>query len=259
MTDTKKRKCAIVGFASSSRDLAPYGDPECAIIALNELYRSIPRWDVLFEMHKIDYVRKFAPRDGATTEPSAHYAFLKSLPPVGAPDHRPVYMQQRHEDIPASVALPIKELSEHFFPGEEPYFTSTPSYMIAMAIMQGYEEIGVYGIDLLQDEEYAYQRPGAEYLIGVARGRGIKVHIPKQSALVKANYLYGYTEPPDAGVFQPLKDFLAEQLGKHQAQFNQAEATRHTLNGVNQGIQAVISWVDHMKRGGSLGTDKVAK
>jgi hypothetical protein len=251
-----KKKAAVVGFASSSRDLAPYDDPECAILALNELYRSIPRWDVLFEMHKIEYVRQFAPRDGATSEPSAHYTFLKSLPPAGDPAFRPVYMQQRHEDIPASVALPIKELSERFFPGEDPYFTSTPSYMIAMAIMEGYEEIGIYGIDLLQDEEYSYQRPGAEYLIGVARGMGIKVHVPKQSALCKANYLYGYTEPPDAGVFQPFKDFLTEQLNKHQAQFNQAEATRHTLNGVLQGVQACISWIDHQKRGGALGAGK---
>lgn len=35
------------------------------------------------------------------------------------------------------------------------------------------------------DDEYGYQRPNCEYLIGLARGRGIKVVIPDESPLCK--------------------------------------------------------------------------
>ena len=33
--------------------------------------------------------------------------------------------------------------------------------------------------------EFAYQRPNMEYLIGLARGRGVDVYIPERSPLTK--------------------------------------------------------------------------
>jgi len=32
----------------------------------------------------------------------------------------------------------------------------------------------VYGVDMKADDEYGYQKPNMEYLIGLARGKGIQ-------------------------------------------------------------------------------------
>jgi hypothetical protein len=65
------------------------------------------------------------------------------------------------------------------------YWNSSIAYAMAMAIHENAEEIGIFGVDMTGGDEYAYQRPNMEYLIGFARGKGIKVHIPQESALCK--------------------------------------------------------------------------
>ena len=61
------------------------------------------------------------------------------------------------------------------------------------------------------EEEYFYQRAGCEYLIGLARGMGVKVVIPHESALCKASYVYGYSEPPNPEVFNPLIKYVKDR------------------------------------------------
>ena len=63
--------------------------------------------------------------------------------------------------------------------------------------MKGFEVIEIYGVDLAADSEYSYQKPNAEYYIGIATERGIQVNVPKTSALLKQRYLYGYQDKPD--------------------------------------------------------------
>ena len=65
------------------------------------------------------------------------------------------------------------------------YWNSSISYAMALAIHEGAREIAIYGVDMDGTDEYAYQKANMEYLIGVARGRGIQVYIPPQSALCK--------------------------------------------------------------------------
>ena len=77
-----------------------------------------------------------------------------------------------------------------------PYLESSIAYMMALAILEKVDRIGIWGVDLHCESEYVYQRPNLEYLIGLARGKGIKVFIPPQSALLShANgKLYGFWE-----------------------------------------------------------------
>jgi hypothetical protein len=67
------------------------------------------------------------------------------------------------------------------------YWNSSIAYMLALAIHEGAEEIAIYGVDMKGDDEYGYQKPNMEYLIGLAIGRGIKVTIPDASPLLKFN------------------------------------------------------------------------
>jgi hypothetical protein len=66
------------------------------------------------------------------------------------------------------------------------YWCSSIAYMFALALHEGAEEIALYGVDMRGDnDEYAYQRPNMEYLIGLARGRGVLVTLPDACSLCK--------------------------------------------------------------------------
>ncbi len=245
----RKKKVAIVGFASSSRGQAPYDDPAFEIHTMNHAPLSfIPKWDVLFELHTLEHLQRISSHG---TEPSPYLNWLKEQPGPEAESHHPIYMQQHHDSIPASVQIPREEMNAWFaerggnvkgcFSGD--YYTSTISYMLALAIMQGREEIHLYGIDLLQDEEYAYQRPGAEYLIGFARGMGIKVYIPEQSALCSANYVYGYSEPASGFAnLTPLIDYIDDKAKISDVNVAKAKQDAHTFHGALQAFDMVIGW-----------------
>jgi hypothetical protein len=187
----KRDKICIVGFASGSRMLAPFDDQSFDIACLNHGWNWIPRYDVWYELHTPTHARKIS---------ETHWQWLIAQPGPDSPDFKPIYMQDHYPEIPASVKFPMAEVDEWLirrFGSEGGYYTSSISQMLSHTMWLGYKEIHLYGIDLLEESEHAYQRPGAEYLIGLARGCGIKVYVPKQSALLKANYIYGITEPPD--------------------------------------------------------------
>jgi len=64
-------------------------------------------------------------------------------------------------------------------------FDSSMSIMIAYAILQMPDEIGVWGIDarIMDEEEYSNQWPNILWLLGIAKGCGITVRCPSQSGL----------------------------------------------------------------------------
>lgn len=185
----QRRRVAIVGGASS-RTLAPYDDPAWEIWAFSSLRLKTPRFTRWFEIHALDDLREQLRRDTERRLSFTSYMrFLKSL-------DCPVYMQKRHADVPASVEYPLQQVLEHF--GK--CFTSTASYLIALAILEGYQTIGVWGVHLTERTVYARQRPGVEYLLGVAAQRGIEIvlpegcplRVPTRPVFPATEILYGY-------------------------------------------------------------------
>lgn len=183
------RRVAIIGGAPSRRD-APYGDPRWDIWAFSSLKLHTPRITRWFELHALGDLRQQLRRETRMRRSFRNYmGFLSRLP-------CPVYMQRAHPFIPHSVPYPLREAVDAF--GR--CFTSTASYLIALAILEGYDTIGLWGISLRGPTVYARQRPGVEYLLGVARRRGIDVRlppdstlrIPEQPVLVPTPVLYGY-------------------------------------------------------------------
>ena len=118
----------------------------------------------------------------------------------------PVYMLDKQDDIRMSVQFPMKEVTALVGKTNKgtPYLESSIAYMMALAILEKVDRIGIWGVDLHCDSEYAFQRPNMEYLVGLARGRGIKVYIPPQSALLthQTGVPYGYWSSTDPGVPQ---------------------------------------------------------
>jgi hypothetical protein len=175
-----KRTVAIVGFSKTSRAMAPYDDETVEIWTLNETAKvpEITRFTRHFQLHsRANFNRWNNPND------SNHSQWLKE------PHEFPIYMQKVWPDIPASLRYPIENYIDTF--GR--YATSTPAYMMGLAILEGFERIELYGLDMAGSSEYQYQKAGMEYLIGFALGRGIEVYIPPQSPLMTGS-LYGYQD-----------------------------------------------------------------
>lgn len=81
--------------------------------------------------------------------------------------------------------LPYKELLDAF----GPVFSSSIGWMLAYALYLGYDEIALYGIDMIADHEYGMQRDYLYYLIGWARARGVNVIMQEYAGV----YLYPET------------------------------------------------------------------
>lgn len=160
-------KVAIIGLAPSSFEDAPWNDPAWEKWGLPWGMR----WDQLdrtFEMHELSLLRLPGSRR------PKHYEERLSM-------CKRLYMQEAY--FPFAERYPFEEVAKTT--GD--YFNSSIAYLIAIAIHEGADTIGVWGVDMDADEEYGYQRPNCEYLIGFARGRGIEVRIHESSPLCKFN------------------------------------------------------------------------
>jgi hypothetical protein len=161
-------KVAIIGLSPASHDMAPWADPEWEKWGMP--------WDEgywlqctrLFEMHDMRLLRSNHSRRKA--------GYMRRLQDMDCP----LYMQEAY--YASATRYPFEEVAKSIGGA---YWNSSPAYMLALAIHEGAEEIGIYGVDLVDVDEYGYQKPNMEYLIGLARGKGIKVTIPDESALCK--------------------------------------------------------------------------
>lgn len=239
------KKVAIVGFASSSRGQAPFGDPTVEIWAMNSLYALIPRWDRLFELHPLEHCKKDHNRGELKQLGLDHFEFLRTQPGPNDPKFCPIYMQRHYEEIPASVEWPREEINtwtREMFGETAPvdYFGSTPAQMLIHALYEGYGDISLYGVDLLQDQEYGYQRPNMEYWCGIAYGLNAKLYVPRESAILKCNYVYGYVEPPVTGdALAPLVKFWGDKTEQIQKAIGDTQRLLSTVDGAEQMSSAI--------------------
>ncbi len=237
LMETKRKKVAIVGSASSSADEAPWKDLDFEIWGLG--WRIMERGDRYFDMHKLGPHRKHVQADY-----ERHLSMLNAV----------VYLQEAHPNIANSVRYPIEDVIK-MLAGVDPfangdYFASSVAFMLAMSIFEGFEEIHLYGIDLLTDSEYTHQRPNAEYLIGLARGMGRRVYVPKSSAMLKFSYRYGYDERPSVGAINPA--ILNERLKQYQAKHKHAIAEMYTADGAAQECNQLLQLLNFHDRGGVI-------
>lgn len=212
------RKVCIVGFAKTSRDLALYSDPSWEIWGVNDAWSFAHRADRWFEVHN-PWIYEWELRRSR-----GHLDWLRSFGEAGGT----VYLLDERADMPKAVRFPFEDTVNDLWPnpsGEprhrtnRPYLTSSISYMLALAIAERFEEIAVVGVDMAADSEYEIQRPGCEYLIGLALGRGIAVWLPETCGLLEGP-LYG------RGAMNPEGERIsAEQLQSRLKRLEQHEGT----------------------------------
>lgn len=169
-------KIALLGSAPSSKMLAPFSDPSWEIWACSPGNMDLPRIDVFFEIHSMEVIR----RDNSYIQ---YVALMKTLPKV--------YLLEEDKRFPNSEAYPCREMFEEFCPD---FFTSSLSYMFAMALKKEPSHIGLWGVDMNDEVEYAAQRPGCKYFIELCRQRGIEVVVPPESDLLAVSPPYGFRE-----------------------------------------------------------------
>lgn len=170
---------AIVGSAKTTRERAPWDDPKVKIWGINEAmaFPWMRRADAMFQMH----ARWSFTRSNNRNDPG-HWQWLQQKHLF------PIYMQRVWTDIPSSVEYPLEQVVERF--GRR-YFTSSVAYMIALAMLLGFERIEIYGVEMATDSEYFWQRDCVMYWIGRAEGMGVDVYLPSGCGLFKGR-LYGY-------------------------------------------------------------------
>lgn len=178
----KKDNSKVMILATGSGwDLAPK-ESEKVIYALND-YVSIEKYrvkpDILFMLDILDEKPQVV--SGVQDLADTIVRINKMRVPFVAPF--------KYEEIPLSQPFPIEECVKRF---GLPYFTNTICYMIAFALLNGVKEVELYGVNQAGSHEYAEEKGGVEYWIGIAVGMGVKVTINgKDSQLLKYKGRYG--------------------------------------------------------------------
>lgn len=110
---------------------------------------------------------------------------------------RPVYLVDTHPDIPMSVAYPRQELAIFGVRGACA-LSSSIDHMMALALLEGFEQIRLEGIRMASPEEWVTQRECLAYWIGRADAMGVEVDTDPFSALCVPERTYGFHEATGA-------------------------------------------------------------
>jgi len=224
-----QERVAIVGTAESWT-MTPWNDPGLKLYSLNDAYRmkGFQRADAWYDFHSID--KFFYPQEGRPVyahqipagfyaRPPGHVEWLakqaQSIPVWLHPDFKAQHPEAA--GWPLARPFPKADIEAHF--GR--YFTSSPGWMLAHAILNGAKEVHIYGIHLATEFEYVKQRPNFEFLIGRVLGPGKitttvregkryfetahgLVVVPEASPILRENFQYAFDPKPDA-YLEPLK------------------------------------------------------
>ena len=170
---------AIIGSHSDTRDNFDWEREDCDVWVFNEAVKGdwCKRSDAVFQMHQPTIWRASTNRN----DPK-HYEWLQQQ------DNPTIWMIDKFEDVPKSEKYPLEGVLAMV--PRFGYFTSSVAYAIALAIYQQYDRIEVYGVEMATGTEYAHQRVGVAFWLGVAVGKGIDVeHYTRQFWEAP---LYGY-------------------------------------------------------------------
>lgn len=186
----KNDTCCIVGFAPSWSE-APYKEKDIDFWGINELYTELVAEGIetpfaaWFEIHNI--------KDSPSKQHPIHQEFLRTC-------KIPLVTQKHWDEYPRSIAYPREYIKTYFNRGFDTTdggagfsdYSNQIAWMIALAIALNYKKIMVYGVDMAQATEYAFQRASCQFFLGYAAGRRIELKIPATCQLLKAGCDYGF-------------------------------------------------------------------
>lgn len=224
----------LLGHATSSRHAAPFDRPDVEIWTMNDSHGWLPpgtRIDRWFEIHTPTVYRE------PTRRAAGYRDHLRAFP-------GPVYMQEPDPEFPTSVRYPL-ELVAATFGGDlramRGPFGSSFSYMQALALLEGFTRIEMYGCDLASAEEYRKQRESTAYFIGWARGAGVQFVLPDGTPLLDSPF-YGREVRLAPTI---TKDEVMNRMQQVRTKLGQLQAEMWKLQGMADADQWWATKLDH--------------
>lgn len=224
-------KIAIVGTAEFSRVDAPYNDKSYEIWGQGFWSPEVKRFDRWFEVHDLDI-----PLLGSGNGKTGHEQndnILTESPFAGS--GKPIYIQRPHPAIPNGVVYPIEEMLLLF--GVR-HATSTTAFMMMMAIKmlrptlsrteKPRDRLGLWGIEMIESEEYRLQRAGVEHFLGMCVTLNIPVTLPDGCDLRATAKIYAYEK--ETGKEKKLRLFREDSQAKLARLEDQGEALNKKIS-----------------------------
>lgn len=179
-----RKKIAICGFEEKNNRTAPYDDPEWDIFGFNMANRmgfmhdaqGRFRADVWFDLHE------------EHPQSDLDMAWINQCP-------CPIFLPTVFGTNPQAQAYPLKQVEvwlKERFGIEQPYWASSFAYAFVLAMYDGAETIGLFGVNLDWGRERIVERGNLEFYIGLALGMGIKVILSPGSKLLTHPARYGF-------------------------------------------------------------------
>lgn len=222
----RRRNVAILGCAIPTLILAPFGDPDWELWATGNFQDDVKDWTSWFDIHRLETLPK---------------AFDKHVQWLGQ-QTKPVWVARPSEHVPNGLLFPFEKYQKQYPKPAKEFFTSTAAWLMAKAIDDGYEKIGLWGIEMCTDEEYAYQRPGVKFFQVEAERKGIEVVIPPESDLAREKAPYPFCDETPLAKWliqreahlRQKRDVMAEQVGM--------------VNKQIIGVDGALDILTHLKR-----------
>ena len=211
-------KLAIVGAEPLTRDHAPWDDMSFDIWTISNWANAewAKRVTASIEIHKPKLYNNHPLDPG-------YWEYLVNT-------DAPVLMQDHDGDVKSSLVYPLAQIkdltSKVIVKGQQAQIlNSSITYCIALAILRGYKQIDVYGVEMSNSSEYRSQQSAFTFWVGFAAGRGIQLNINCTQALL-VQPLYGYEDSMNNDKLHSYIEGIKEDQAKIEAQ--QAELLRQS-------------------------------
>ena len=216
-----KKKIAIYGGGYTRRLIwdHPLVDDDCEIWTGNHAWNKqgwgedCPRIDRCFDVHLVDQLEAYTGEGDM-----AHFEWLQTEHPF------PIYMQDPDGRFPSAVRYPYDEIVQEFFSKQyrgsevKAAFGSTIDFITAMAIQEGADWIGYFGIEMGSSTEHTYQIPAGHVWIGICAGRGVTTWVPddpRVQLLRHQVYAYEGFQLVEPEVLQAHRDNYEDQYQRY--------------------------------------------
>lgn len=254
-----KTKVILIGKGYGWWEAPQDVPPDTDVWGINDLVMKRINLDLIFNMHLLE---DYSEMDMACVKMADQLNI-------------PVVMPKAYDILKSGIEFPLEQCMKKF---DTDYFMTGIAYMIAYAIMQGYEQIDTYGINMRGiEEKYKNARASVDFWFGVAKGRRIKVNVRGKYAdclKIFDRRLYGYkyfqTYPEcindralyvtygvglDRKALDELHGFLSKQPdSKYHNNFNPIPVNDTNMNTLMYNFQKIIYEIgDGVKRVGDIG------
>lgn len=191
-----KDTVCIVGSHPQTRELVPWGDDTCDIWTINEEFGKPDTWvkrcDAILQMHP-----KAIWDNPLNRNHPEHGQWLRTQ------DKCDVWMLEQFPEVPRCRKYPLKEIAEKYLSkftinigvgSHKEFLQTSAAFALPLAMYLGYKRVRIYGIELVIESEYRYQRPSFMFWFGLMLGAGIEV---EYNGYAFQGKLYGYEADGD--------------------------------------------------------------